>query len=169
MRRVRYAVAMSLDGYLAGPKGEADWITPDPEIDFHALFKQFDTALIGRRTFEAMASRGGTLPGMKTFVFSRTLRPSDCPKATLVADQAEAVVADLRSRPGKDIWLFGGGELFRSLAAARLVDTVEVSIIPIMLGEGIPVLPPPAQRVKLKWTSHKVYQTGIIALEYALP
>jgi dihydrofolate reductase len=74
MRRVRYSVAMSLDGYIAGPKGEADWIIMDPDIDFRAVFKQFDTVLLGRQTFEAMV-RGGNagMAGMKTFVFSRTL------------------------------------------------------------------------------------------------
>ena len=72
MRRVRYQVAMSLDGYIAGPQGEADWIIMDPEIDFAALFEQFDTFLLGRRTFEAMgpAGQGGT-PGTKSFVFSQ--------------------------------------------------------------------------------------------------
>lgn len=70
MRRIRYHVAMSLDGYIAGPKGEADWITPDPEVDFAALFNQFDTALLGRRTFEAMVDAGrATIPGMKLIVF----------------------------------------------------------------------------------------------------
>src|SRR5947207_8883596 len=78
MRRVRYAVVASLDGYIAGPKGEADWIIMNPEIDFRALFEQFDTFLIGRRTFEMMvrADRGET-PGMKSFGFSRTLQQQD--------------------------------------------------------------------------------------------
>ncbi len=80
MRRVRYVGAMSLDGYIAGPKGEADWIIMDPQIDFGALFNEFDTAVIGRRTFEAMAKQGTTaIPRIKTFVFSRTLRGSDYP------------------------------------------------------------------------------------------
>ncbi len=59
MRRVRYVVAMSLDGYIAGPNGEADWIIMDPDIDFRALFEQFDTFLMGRRTFEGMRGAGG--------------------------------------------------------------------------------------------------------------
>ena len=75
MRRVRYAVATSLDGFIAGPKGDADWIIMDPDVDFNTVFQEFDTILVGRRTFEPMAQAGrGVMPGMKTFVFSKTLR-----------------------------------------------------------------------------------------------
>jgi dihydrofolate reductase len=172
MRRIRYQVATSLDGYIAGPKGEADWIIMDPDIDFRAHFAQFDTALIGRRTFEAMArgkKKAGAMPGMKTLVFSRTLRQRDYPKVTIVAENAEEILPALRGEPGKDIWLFGGGLLFRSLLDAGLVDTVEVAVIPALLGEGIPLFPPPAKHAKLKLTGHKVYnKTGIVSLEYAL-
>jgi dihydrofolate reductase len=171
VRRVRYSVAASLDGYIAGPKGEADWIIMDPDIDFRALFEQFDAALIGRRTFEAMArgkKKAGALPGMKTFVFSRTLRQADYPKVTVVAEKAEETVAALRAGDGKDIWLFGGGLLFRSLLDAGLVDAVEVAVVPVLLGGGLPLLPPPARRTKLRLTGHKVYKTGIISTEYAV-
>lgn len=170
MRRVRYSVAVSLDGYIAGPKGEADWIIMDPTIDFGGLFEQFDTFLLGRRTFEAMGSAGqrGT-PGIKTFVFSRTLRQQDYPKITIVSKDVEETVAALRAETGKDIWLFGGGSLFRSLLEARLVDTVEVAIMPVLLGGGIPLLPPAANKAKLKLINHKVFEkTGIVGLEYAV-
>jgi dihydrofolate reductase len=141
----------------------------DPDIDFNALFKQFDTFLMGRRTFEPMArtSKKKT-PGVKTFVFSRTLRQEDHPGVTIVAEGVEDTVAALREEQGKDIWLFGGGLLFRSLLEAGLVDTVEVGIIPVLLGEGIPLLPSPAKQTKLKLTGHKVYKTGIVSLEYAV-
>jgi dihydrofolate reductase len=171
VRRIRYAVAASLDGYIAGPKGEADWIIMDPDIDFRALFDQFDTVLIGRRTFEGMARgkrKPGAMPGMKTLVFSRTLRQRDYPKVTIVAEEAAETLESLRAEPGKDIWLFGGGLLFRSLSDAGLVDTVEVAVMPVLLGGGIPLVPPPARRAKLKLTGHKVYKTGIVALEYAV-
>jgi dihydrofolate reductase len=170
MKRIRYQVAMSLDGYIAGPKGEADWIIMDPDIDFGALFEQFDTFLLGRRTFEAMARGGqGGTPGVKTLVFSRTLRQQDYPGVTIVAEGVEETVAALRAEPGKDIWLFGGGSLFRSLLDAGLVDTVEVAIMPVLLGEGIPLLPPLAKQTKLKLTGQKVYsKTGIVLLEYSV-
>jgi dihydrofolate reductase len=169
MRRVRYRVAASLDGYIADPKGEADWIIMNPEIDFRALFEQFDTFLLGRRTFEMMTRAGrGETPGMKTFVFSRTLRQQDYPGMTVVPEKSEETVAALRAEPGKDIWLFGGGSLFRSLLDSGLVDTVEVAIVPVLLGGGIPLLAPAARQKKLHLTGHKVYQTGIVSLEYAI-
>ena len=171
MRRIRYQVAASLDGYIAGPRGEADWIIMDPDIDFRAHFAQFDAALIGRRTFEGMArgkKKVGALPGMKTFVFSRTLRQRDYPKVTIVADNVKETLSELRAQPGKDIWLFGGGLLFRSLLELGLVDTVEVAVIPALLGGGIPLLPAPAERARLKLTGHKIYKTGIVSLAYAM-
>src|SRR5262245_10584089 len=171
MRRIRYGVASSLDGYIAGPKGEADWIIMDPDIDFRAIYEQFDTVLIGRSTFEGMArgkKKPGAMPGMKTFVFSRTLRPHDHPKVIIVGDKAEATVTALRTESGKDIWLFGGGLLFRSLLDAGLVDAVDVAVVPVLLGGGIPLLPPPARRAKLTLMGHRVYKTGIVALEYAV-
>jgi dihydrofolate reductase len=168
MRRVRYQVAASLDGYIAGPNGEADWIVTDPEIDFGAMWAQFDTFLIGRRTFEVMARAGqASMPGMTVLVFSRTLRQSDYPDVTIVADNPERALAEVRARPGKDIWLFGGGSLFRSLLDLGLVDTVEVAVMPVLLGGGIPLLPAPAKRAKLRLTGHKVYKTGIVSLQYA--
>ena len=126
MRRIRYQVACSLDGYIAGPNGEYDWIVNDPDIDFQAIFDQFDTLLMGRRTYE-MAGAGGS-PGMKTFVFPRSLQPQDHPGVTIVSEHVRETIDELRAQPGKDIWLFGGGELFRSLLDPGYVDTVELAI-----------------------------------------
>jgi dihydrofolate reductase len=143
----------------------------DPDIDFAALFDQFDTFIMGRGTFEAMVGQqgSGATPGKKTLVFSRTLRQQDHPDVTIVADDPEKTLTALRKKPGKDIWLFGGGSLFRSLLELRLVDTVEIAVIPVLLGGGIPLLPSPTGRAKLKLTGHRVYKkSGIVLLEYAV-
>jgi dihydrofolate reductase len=162
---------MSLDGYIAGPKGEADWIIMDPEIDFKALSSQFDTMLLGRKTFEAVLRQGGAggMPGMRTYVFSRTLRQKDYPDVTLVAEKPKETLKGLKKKSGKDIWLMGGGSLFSSFLEIGMVDTVEVAVIPVLLGAGIPLLPSLAKQAKLKLTSNKVYEkTGIVSLEYAV-
>ena len=170
MRRVRFSVAMSLDGYIAGPKGESDWIIMDPEIDFGALMDAFDTILLGRKTYEVTRGQGGGggVPGMKVYVFSRTLRPADCPGVVVSDDPAGTVAALKQVGEGKDIWLFGGGSLFRSLLELGLVDSVEVAVIPVLLGGGVPLLPHPVARSRLRLVKHRIYQkTGTVSLEYA--
>jgi dihydrofolate reductase len=160
---------MSLDGYIAGPNGEADWIVMDPEIDFGEIFARFDTLVMGRGTFEAMRAMGGgggAMPGVKAIVISRSMAPGDAPGATVASDVA-AVIADLKQQSGKDIWLFGGGQLFRSCLELGLVDAVDVAVIPVLLGGGVPLLPAPAPRTSLTLTNHRVYEkSGIVALEY---
>jgi dihydrofolate reductase len=160
---------MSLDGYIAGPKGESDWIVIDPELDFGAMFGRFDTILLGRKTYEATrGGGGGGMPGVKSYVFSRALMQADARGVTVSNDPSQTVSA-LKAQPGKDIWLFGGGLLFRSLLELRLVDTMEVAIIPVLLGGGVPLLPDTPVRAGLQLLEHQVYEkTGTVRLEYAL-
>lgn len=168
-RRVRYSVAVSLDGFIAGPKGEFDWIIMDPAFDFGAMFKQFDTFLMGRRTFEVTRQEGGggMTAGTQTIVFSRTLRQSDYPNV-LITSEVTKTISELKRKPGKDIWLFGGGELFRSVLDAGLIDTIEVAVMPILLSQGVPLLSAGARSPVLKLTETKALPSGIVMLSYAL-
>jgi dihydrofolate reductase len=168
-RRIRYQVACSLDGYIAGPNGDYDWILMDPDIDFGALFAQFDTLLMGRATYEVITRGGEQYPGMKVFVFSRTLRQEDHPGVTIVSDRIRETIDDLRAQPGKDIWLFGGGQLFQSLIDLDCVDTIEPAIIPVVLGEGIRMFPRADMRHALTLKNYRLYEkTGTMFLEYAI-
>jgi dihydrofolate reductase len=170
MRRIWYCVAMSLDGFIAGPKGEYDWIPAEPEIDWGAFMDRFDAVLMGRRSYEAALATpgGGAMPGMRTYVFSRTLRPEDHPGVTIVRDNAPPALASLRQAPGKEIWLFGGGDLFRSLLEIGEVDMIEVGLVPILLGQGVPFLPGLDLVARLRLIETRRYPTGIMMLTYEL-
>lgn len=170
MRRVRYNVAASLDGYIADTNGGFDWIPPDPSVDFAALFAKVDTVLLGRRSFEVVREIGGPppwAPGTRVYVFSRTLRPQEHADVTVVNDDIGRVVAALRAEAGDgEIWLFGGGDLFRSLLMERQIDSVEVAVVPILLGGGVPLLQPGPSRIGLELTGTRTYTSGIVGLSY---
>ena len=170
-RRLCYQVAASLDGFIAAEDGSYDWIPMDPDIDFSALSARFDTLVMGRKTYETMQGHEGGIDdtgvyGKETIVFSRTLDPAAHPAVKIVRDDIVGAVRQLKARPGKDVWLFGGGQLFRQLLDAGVVDTVEIAVLPIMLGAGIPLMPP-GGRVALQLTRHQLYpKTGTMLLEY---
>ena len=171
MRRVLYRVAASLDGYIAGPRGEVDWIVHDPAVDFAKVYEQVDTVLLGRRTYE-LTRQPGAPPwpqGWRIYVFSRTLVPEEHPGVTVVRVDAGPRVAALRAAPGRDIWLFGGGSLFRSLLAARQVDLVEVLLVPVLLGDGIPLLEKGAPPTALALEEVERYPSGLLGLRYRIP
>ena len=168
MRQLRYSVAASLDGFIAGPKGEFDWIVMDPEIDFAAMYAGVSGLVMGRRSYDVSLAFSGAEapPPIPTYVYSRTLPEGDRNGVTFARDAVSHVRA-LKQVDGKPLWLWGGGELFRELAAAGLVDGVEVAVIPVLLGEGIPLLAGPARRLSLKLRAHRLYTTsGIMFLEY---
>jgi dihydrofolate reductase len=166
MRRVRYQVACSLDGYIAGPDDGYDWIPPEPTFDFEALYAQFDTLLMGRRTYEIVRAAGETFRGKQVLVASSTLRPERHPEVEVVREGLEERIRTLRTEAGRDIWLYGGGDLFAQLLAWDLVDTVEPAIVPVLLGGGRPFLPAPAVRRRLTLVRHRAFPSGMLLVEY---
>ncbi len=171
MRRVRYNVAASLDGYIATADGGYDWIPEDPTVDFGALFATVDTVLLGRHSYEVTrrTSEMAWPVGSRIYVFSTTLRQHEHPGVTVVRDHTADVVAALRAEPGDgDIWLFGGGRLFSSLLAAGQVDRVEVSVVPVLLGGGIPLNLPGTPQAALTLLDTRSYPSGIVMLNYSV-
>ena len=166
-RRVRYGVGMSLDGFIADSHDGTSWMIGDPGYDAKPFFKSIDTVIMGRRSYEVMLRHGTRhYPGLSTYVCSRTLRAADYPEVTVLGDNAVATVAELRAAPGKDIWLCGGGELFRNLLDADLVDTVELGVSPILLGQGRPFLPSATRSHRLTLTHSEAFPSGLLVLYY---
>jgi dihydrofolate reductase len=173
MRRVRYGVGMSLDGFIADAEGGTEWLVADPTYDPGPFFASIDTVLMGRVTYEGAVKQGmRAYPNLRNIVFSRSLSPSDYPEVTVIATDAADAVDHIRREPGKDLWLCGGGVLFRSLLGAGLVDTVELGISPLLLGRaGVPMLPAAqglSSLVRLELTRHTALTSGLLVLEYAV-
>jgi len=168
MRSLRYSVAASLDGYIAGPNGEFDWIVIDPEIDFEAMYAGFSGLVMGRRSYDVFAGTGGAPnSAMPAYVYSRTLPEGQRDGVTIVRDAVPHVRSLKESGSGKPLWLWGGGEFCREMAAAGLVDGVDVAIIPVILGGGLPMMATPGPKLNLKLKTHRLYaKTGTLLLEY---
>jgi dihydrofolate reductase len=168
MRTLRYSVASSLDGYIAGPKGEFDWIVVDPEIDFEAMYAGFGGLVMGRKSYEVFLATGGSPgPALPTYVYSRTLPEGQRDGVTFARDAVSHVRALKESGSGKPLWLWGGGTLCRELAAAGLVDGIDVAIIPVVLGKGLPMMATPGPQLALKLKANRLYaNTGTLFLEY---
>ena len=170
MRPIIYQVAASLDGYIAGPNGEIDWIVHDPTIPMStSMYRTVDTVLLGRRTYEMTLQPGAPKwpTGWRIFVFSRTLRAEAHRGVTVVSDDAGAVLHALRAESGGDIWLFGGASLFATALAEHAVDRVDVAVNPVLLGGGLPIVSG-IERTRLRLTESRAYPSGIVSLRYAV-
>ena len=175
MRRLRYSVATTLDGFIADPNGGYDWIIMDEAIDFAAMFAEFDTFVMGRKSWDVSATADvpgvdDMFSGKEVIVFSRTLKGAPRPGVTIVQTLPADTVRELKQKPGKDIMLFGGGSMFRTLLDAGLVDTVEVAIMPVLLSEGVPIVMPGARLTGMKLDKCETLpKSGIVMLSYTIP
>jgi dihydrofolate reductase len=139
----------------------------DPEFDFGELYSQFDTVVMGSGTFAAFVKGPrASFSGMQVYVCSNSLSQKDYSDVSIVRGNPAALIAELKAKPGKDIWLFGGSRLFRTLVEAGQVDGVEVALVPILLGDGIPLFWPPYLPTRLTLAAHRVYKSGRVSLTY---
>jgi dihydrofolate reductase len=169
MRKVIYSAAASLDGFIAGPDEAIDWLTWSDDIAeiMKDLWSGVDTILMGRRTWDFAASRGGGRQSatMKTYVFSRTL--AEAPEgAELVRDDAVDFVEALKRSEGGGIFLMGGGELASALIEGGVVDEIGTNLYPLLLGDGVPLFRPMHRRVDLTPIEQRPIANGCVYLRY---
>jgi dihydrofolate reductase len=169
MRKVKYALASSLDSFIARENGSVDWLSIEgvEMSDFGESFKSFDAVLMGRKTYEFALSQGmAAYPKMKNYVFSRTLKESSNKRVKIVSENAGEFVRKLKEMNGKDIWLCGGGKLATSLLAENLIDEIDLTVYPVLLGSGIPFFSEINRQIDLELTDSKSYKNGLVSLSY---
>ncbi len=170
MRKVIYGGACSLDGFLTDRDGKVDWLhfSKDVQQIVARSWAAADTFLFGRRTWEvaaAQGSGGGSMPGVKAYVCSRTLK-SVPGGAELVSSDAGEFVRKLKAQPGKDIIVMSGGNLAASLLGAGVVDEVGLNIHPVLLGAGVPAFLDAGSRINLELTESRALEGGCVFVTY---
>jgi dihydrofolate reductase len=172
MRKVTYGAACSLDGYIAAADGAVDWLhfSRDVQAFMEAYWPTVDTILVGRGTWEFNARQDAgeapSLPGVKTYLFSRTLDDVTRPGVQLVRGDAGAFVRKLKTEPGKDICVLGGGVLGTSLLEAGVVDEVGMNVHPVLLGSGIPLFRNITRRIPLELIETRQMDGGCVLCTY---
>jgi dihydrofolate reductase len=171
VRKVTFGGANSLDNYLARPDHAVDWLLWTKEVAkiMADYWKTIDTVLMGRKTYEVALRSGkgsGGYPGVKTYVFSRTLQEGSHGDITIIAADATGFVRKLKKQRGKDICLMGGGELARSLFEAGLIDEIGFNIHPVLLGSGIPLFYPMSRQIDLELLECKTFKNGCVLVSY---
>jgi dihydrofolate reductase len=173
-RKVIVHIATSADGYIARPDGDLDWLTsrPAPEgfYGMNAFTRSIDTKLVGRKTYEVSLRMGAKFASKtRTIVFSRAARPADAPSGVEFVNGAIGpFVRSLREQPGKDIWLMGGGELIASFLDERAIDEFVISVVPVFIGDGIPLIARRHRHVPLELQSTERFEDGLVQLHYRI-
>jgi dihydrofolate reductase len=175
MRKVIFGGANSLDNYLARTDGAVDWLLWGDEAAaiMSESWRGFDCILMGRKTYDFAVrhGQGAGYPGVKTYVFSRTLDPIESQSEgglSIVSEDAATFVSNLKRQSGKDICVMGGGELGRSLLEADLVDEVGFNIHPVLLGSGIPLFHTISRQIDLKLQQCRLLTNGCVYVHYAV-
>ncbi len=168
MRKVVLGLGISLDGYIARLDGSVDFLFMPRDYSMAEFFASVDTAIMGRKTLEVSLKMGGGDFGspMASYVYSRTLESGKRDGVTFTRKSPSALIRELRKKPGKNIWLMGGGEMAREFLKADLVDELYIGMVPVLLGEGIPLFPPGFPQREFSLVENKTYSRGMIALRY---
>ena len=169
MRLVTFGVANSLDNFIAREDGTVDWLVWDDEVAAisREFWKTIDTVVMGRKTYEvAVRSGGGAYPGVKNYVFSRTLKQPRSKKVEMVSQDVVEFVRQLKQEAGKGICVIGGGDLASALFKARLIDQVGLNIQPVLLGSGIPLFYEMKEQLDLELLEHKKLKNGGVFIFY---
>jgi dihydrofolate reductase len=172
-RKIIVYTATSADGYIARPDGDVGWLDrPQPNGNYGAgaFFKTIDTILWGRKTYSKGIELGmkpsGFGEGIKNYVFSRQSQKSRSPAFKFVNEPVKPFARRLRAEPGKDIWMMGGGEIIASFLDVDEIDEFSIHVIPILIGEGIPLIQPRHRMIPLKLLSTKKFPDGVVHLNY---
>jgi len=169
MRKVVLGLGISLDGYIARPDGAVDFLFMPKDYSMGPFFATVDTAIMGRKTYEMVLKMGGgSLPksNMARYVFSRSQAAGQRGGVTFVNEAPKSFLAKLLERPGKNIWLMGGGEFARDFLKDDLVDELYIGIVPVLIGEGIPLFPSGFPQREFSLLENKTFSKGLIALKY---
>jgi dihydrofolate reductase len=171
MRKVIFGGANSLDNYFARKDDTVDWLMWSDEVGkiMAGYWETFDTIVMGRRTYEAALRLGkgdGSYPGMKSYVFSRTLKPKSNQTLEITSEDPARVVARLKQQTGKDICVMGGGLLAKPLFEAGLIDEIGFNIHPVLLGSGIPLFYEMKQQIDLELIECRGLKNGCVMVTY---
>ncbi|MBD2204492.1 dihydrofolate reductase [Calothrix sp. FACHB-1219] len=168
MRKIRLFIAASLDGYIARKSGDIDWLFTDGDYGYTEFFNQIDTVLMGNKTYQTIQSFGEyPYPGKKAFVFSHKLQGTADDNVEFVGGDLQEFINNLRQASGNDIWLVGGGEIIKYFLYHGLIDELILSIHPIILGDGIPLIEKDSSlETLLELTNVKTYESGLLQVFY---